>query len=465
MKHIGKYEITGLLGRGGMGLVFKVRLPLVGKTLALKLLRPVEHMLELLGEDEVKARFLEEARVMAGLRHPHIAQIWDFDEYEGWPFFTMEYACENLGTAIGESYRIEEPTRRIWPEKAMDYLSQVLDGLGRLHYAGIVHRDLKPYNVLFSDQEHVKIIDFGLSKVRGERPQQSPGGMKVGTPYYAAPEQEADPERAGVPADLYSAGVILYRLLTGVLPPEGGIPPGAPVFSGQVPPFDLAAPFEIFFRQCLAPAPGDRFLSAREMHDALEGLRQTWLKSRDQVCSLSEDELEALCGLEKRNSARGTLRSAPLKTGPVPAVQAFDLDGLDRPRNLFQASFQAMENGMVFASEHGLMWQASGSPYALTWSEAHDYVASLNSERLGGHTGWRLPTVEELCTLARTPEDPDSLCLPMVFDQAQRQLWSADRRTFMAAWLLNAGLGYVGWQDFTCPAWVRAVRTAPESAT
>lgn len=458
MRHIGKYRIIGLLGRGGMGQVFKVELPTVGRIMALKLLRPTEHMLDLLGKAEVRRRFLDEARVMAGLRHPHIAQIWDFDEHEGWPFFTMEYACENLGTAIGESYRIEEPTRRIWPDKAMSYLSQILDGLGRLHYAGIVHRDLKPYNILFSDQEHVKIIDFGLSRLRGERSQATPGGMKVGTPFYAAPEQEQDPERAGVPADLYAAGVIFYRMLTGVLPPEGGIRQGRPVFSEQAPAFDLSAPFEGFFRRVLAPAPADRFASALEMRAALEALHVQWRASREQICTLDEAELQALCGVGGVSSRQGApLRRTPVKTGPVPPTVAFDLDTLARPLHPGRSVFEPLGTELVRDAGNSLLWQASGSPYPLTWEQAQAYVAACNQEQFGGRDTWRLPTVDELCTLARTPEHADSLCLPPAFDQTQRQLWSADRRTFVAAWLLNAGLGFVGWQDFTCPAWVRAV--------
>lgn len=458
MRHIGKYRIIGLLGRGGMGQVFKVELSKVGRVMALKLLRPTEHMLDFLGKEEVARRFLDEARVMASLRHPHIAQIWDFDEHEGWPFFTMEYACENLGAVIGENYRIEDPTRRIWPDKAMSYLSQILDGLGRLHYAGIVHRDLKPYNILLGDQEHVKIIDFGLSRLRGERPQTTPGGMKVGTPFYTAPEQEEDPERAGVPADLYAAGVIFYRMLTGVLPPEGGIREGRPVFAEQAPAFDLSAPFEAFFRRALAPAPADRFASALKMRAALAALHEQWRVSLEQICTLDEHELEVLCGIRGATStAPATLRGTPVKTGPVPPTKAFALDGLARPLHPGPSVFEPLGTELVRDPHHGLLWQTSGSPYPLTWQQAHAYVAACNQEHFGGRDTWRLPTVDELCTLARTPEHADSLCLPPVFDQTQRQLWSADRRTFVAAWLLNAGLGFVGWQDFTCPAWVRAV--------
>ena len=105
MRRIGRYEIVGLLGQGGMSVVYKVRLPLIQKVEALKLFRPHPNLMALLGEEEIKKRFLAEARIIASLRHPHIVDIKDFDEVEGRPFFLMDYYCNNLGLLIGESYQ------------------------------------------------------------------------------------------------------------------------------------------------------------------------------------------------------------------------------------------------------------------------------------------------------------------------------------------------------------------------
>jgi serine/threonine protein kinase len=193
MKKIGKYEVCGLLGKGGMGTVYKVRMPVVGKVVALKLFRPHPNLVTLLGEEETRRYFVKEAITMAGLRHPNIVAIWDFHGSKDLTFFVMEYFCNNLGLIIGETYRVEEPSRIVSVDKAIDYTRQILVGLSRLHQAGIIHRDIKPYNILVTDQNTVKITDFGLSKLRGED-FGKPSNLMVGSPYYAAPEQEEDPK-------------------------------------------------------------------------------------------------------------------------------------------------------------------------------------------------------------------------------------------------------------------------------
>lgn len=479
MKHIGKYEILGLLGKGGMGHVYKVRLPRVNKILALKLLRPVDHMLDLLGKDAVVQHFLHEARIMASLRHPHIAQIWDYDEHQSWPFFTMEYACENLGAAIGESYRVEEPTRKLWPDKAVRLTLETLDALARLHHAGIVHRDLKPYNLLLTSQERVKLIDFGLSRLRGENalflanPEAMPKNMKVGTPFYAAPEQEDDPDNVDARADLFAAGVLFFRLLTGLLPPEGGLVRGAEVFTPDETSPVLAGPWEDFFYKALAPAPQDRFVSAVEMRDELNGLFAHWHENMHQACSLppeleeasptpsTDDEaaLRNFCPVPQGPLETHPLRGNPIKTGPLSASQAFGLDTLARPTSSVSPEFVTLARTpeILHDAAHGLFWQQAGSPYPDTWEQAQAYVRRLNETAFAGLEHWRLPTVEELTTLVRVPEHDHAACLPPLFNPGQRLLWSADRRSFVAAWTLNVGLGFVGWQDFTCRAWVRAV--------
>jgi serine/threonine-protein kinase len=219
MKKIGKYEICGLLGKGGMGRVYKVRIPLIGKVVALKLLWPHPVLMHLMGEEKVKSDFVTEAETMASLRHPHIVSVWDFHDSDELTFFVMEYYCNNLGLMMGETYRVEEPSRPLSVDKAIHYSRQVLRGLSRLHEAKIIHRDIKPYNMLITDEDTIKISDFGLSKLRGES-FRGPSNLKVGSPYYAAPEQEEDPDQVDARADIYPVGVMLYRMLTGSLPIE-----------------------------------------------------------------------------------------------------------------------------------------------------------------------------------------------------------------------------------------------------
>lgn len=190
MKKIGRYEIVGRLGQGGMSSVYKARAPLTGRIVALKILKPRNEIFaELVGEERLKKMFLEEARIMGEISHSHVAKVLDCDVADGVPFIVLEYFAHMLGTTIGEGYHIEKDTRVIDGSKCCRYLSQILLGLERLHFAGVVHRDLKPGNLMITDDNRIKLIDFGLSKVHGEETFSIPG-MQVGTPYYAAPEQK-----------------------------------------------------------------------------------------------------------------------------------------------------------------------------------------------------------------------------------------------------------------------------------
>ncbi|HHO46856.1 MAG TPA: serine/threonine protein kinase, partial [Desulfobacteraceae bacterium] len=221
-RRIGRYTITGILGHGGMGTVYRAVMPTTNRTVALKLLNPSEPLVALLGMPALRDMFSAEVLTMARLRHPHIADIRDF-AYDGKnPFYTMEYYCANLGMMIDEKFTLESPTRRIPPDKVLAWGAQILDGLGCMHSAGVVHRDIKPQNMLVTDQNTIKICDFGMSLDMEEDTGPSAQGMRVGTPYYAAPEQTADPDRADERSDLFSTGVLLYRLLTGELPAMKG---------------------------------------------------------------------------------------------------------------------------------------------------------------------------------------------------------------------------------------------------
>lgn len=457
-----------------MGAVYKARLPELGKIVALKLLDPVEHMVDLLGMDAVKQQFVEEARLMARLSHPNLSAVWDLDEDEtGRPYFVLEYACHNLGGVMGESYRVEEPSRKLRAEKAFRYMRQTLRGLARMHYAGVVHRDIKPFNLLLSDQDTVKIIDFGLSKLRGEVDADHPAGMKIGSPYYASPEQEDDPSVAGPPADLYAVGVTLYRMLSGRLPHGDvgrcgfGLPQGQEPDAGDEDGLSREAPLkqevlsdalysqcEEFFRLALAPDPKDRFQSADSMLGALDAFEVRWRQEVEAICSVPESWLE-----EPEQAAESTtVRSAPVKTGPRAALESFGLDHLGRPQVTQRPLFEPKAD-IVRDPAAGLVWQRAGSPFPVSWDEAQEYAAMLDESRFAGMHGWRLPTVPELVRLLDRAGELRDYCMDPLFDHEQRYLWSADRRTFTQAWMVNAAMGYVDRADMTCRLWVRAVCT------
>jgi serine/threonine protein kinase len=443
MKRIGKYEIRGLLGRGGMSKVFKVQIPVVDKILALKILDPDPLLVRLVGLETLRELFLSEARKMAGLRHPNIVDIWDFDEAAGRPFYTMDYYFNSLGTIIGESRHPDKPTRVIPLDKAIRFTRQTLLGLARLHHADIIHRDIKPFNLLVTDQECIRICDFGLSKLRGEK-FPGPPHLKVGSAWYASPEQEQDADNVDVRADLYSTGIVLYRMLTGSLPYPESIPPS------RVNP-DLDESWDEFIARSVDAEPSRRFASADAMLAGLEHLDYTWQQRKERMCALGEPRPR------RQETRKRHPRHLPLKTDPRHGRAVFGLDELWRPLEYRQSEFRADTAELITDPDAGLTWQRSGSAYQMTWRQAHRYIAYLNGQQFAGCRQWRLPTVDELISLLREVPHGTDLCIAPIFDLRQRSLWSADRRSFTAAWYVNGELGFVGWQDFSGYHCVRAV--------
>ncbi len=449
MKRIGRYIVRGLLGRGGMSRVYKAEIPRIGKIVALKRLDPHPLLAALVGADRVRDWFVAEALTLARLDHPHIVAIRDFDEAEGVPFYIMDYFFSNLGQLIGETRRVEEPTRPVRLDRAIAILRETLAGLACLHHHGIVHRDIKPFNLLLDDQDRVRIGDFGLSRLRGETVG-TPQGLKVGSPWYAAPEQEASPDRADARADLYAVSVTFYRMLTGRLPSDP-LPPPAEHNS------DLDEAWNGFIRRGLARDPDGRWPDAAAMLAALDALDRGWQARQEAICRLPEAPPPA-----RPDPAAPPLRlrSLPIKIDPGPARAAFGLDRLWRPADYIPDRFTALPDGTVRDIVSGLIWQQSGSPYPLSWAAAQAYAREMDRRRLAGRGGWRLPTTPELISLLRpTPHGRDFCAVPL-FDRRQRTLWSADRRSFAAAWFADAELGFVGWRDVGGGCHARAVCSA-----
>jgi serine/threonine protein kinase len=446
VKKIDKYEISGLLGKGGMGVVYKARVPVIGRVVALKLLAPHPMLVELLGKEAIRRSFVTEAMTMASLRHPHIAAVWDFHDSDDLTFFVMEYYCNNLGLMIGETYRVEGPSRVLSVDKAIHYTRQVLVGLLRLHQAEIIHRDIKPYNILITDEDRVKITDFGLSKLRGET-FRGPPNLRVGSPYYAAPEQEEDPDQVDARADIYPVGVMLYRMLTGALPIE-------PLKKLSQSNSDLDPDWDAFIDQAISGARENRFASVKHMLDSLDALNLAWEEKKEKACQMPQ-----MLTL-KRSPAQKTkkrLRAQGVKVAPRKARKVFEVDKLWRPIRYIANDLQLNPEGTVTDRSNSLAWQQAGSDYPLSWHEAQKYIEQLNHGCFAGRASWRLPTVNELISLITEIPQAADLCVEPIFDQAQRWLWSSDRRSFVAAWYVSLDLGYVSWQDFTCYYFVRAV--------
>src|SRR5262245_45149152 len=213
-------EILELLGHGGMGIVYKARQPRLDRFVALKLL-PQEA-----GRDPAFAeRFAREARALARLAHPSIVTVYDFGESDGRFYLLMEFVDGvNLRHLLREG--------RLKPAEALKIVPQVCEALQYAHEQGVVHRDIKPENILLDRKGHVKIADFGLAKLLGQKAAASAltGSRQVmGTPHYMAPEQWERPLAVDHRADIYSLGVVFYEMLTGELPLGRFAPPSQKV--------------------------------------------------------------------------------------------------------------------------------------------------------------------------------------------------------------------------------------------
>jgi serine/threonine-protein kinase len=207
----------------------------------------------------------------------------------------------------------------------------------------------------------------------------------------------------------------------------------------------------------MARAAKDRFSDATTMKQALESLYQGWRDQLAEACRGVDDLTTGPLSVDP-----GGLRSVPIKVGTRDARARFALDSLWRPERLTDRdvkTYATHADGTVVDAATGLQWQRVGSEYPVTWTDAHAYVADINTLGFAGASDWRLPTVDELVSLLERPPEMRDLCLPPVFDPSRSILWTSDRKSYTAAWFVSAALAFVGWQDCSCRFHVRAVRT------
>ncbi|HEV3345318.1 MAG TPA: tetratricopeptide repeat protein [Pirellulales bacterium] len=198
------YTPEFLLGRGGMGVVFRARHLRLNRTIALKMMLAGAYA----GPRE-RERFLREAEAVASLRHPNVVQVYDVGDHEGRPFFTMEFV--EGGSLAHRLTGVPQPARQ-----AAQLLATLAEAVESAHQGGIVHRDLKPANILLTADGTPKVSDFGLARRLDGEPGLTRTGTVVGTPSYMAPEQvQGRSDELGPATDTYALGAIFYELLTG----------------------------------------------------------------------------------------------------------------------------------------------------------------------------------------------------------------------------------------------------------
>src|ERR1039458_2167686 len=259
----GRYRVIGLLGRGGMGEVYRASDLMLGQSVALKFLPP-----EASSNPRLLERFQGEVRVARQVSHPNVCRVYDIGEIEGMPFLSMEYVDgEDLAGLLHRIGRLPE-------DKALVTARQLCAGLQAAHDRGVIHRDLKPQNIMMNKRGQVVIMDFGLAAIAD---QLTGAEVRNGTPAYMAPEQLKGAE-VTARSDIYALGLVLYEIFTGKRPFDGqsvkqlleqqesGHLPNMTSGTAEV---DRAV--EKAIRRCLEPDPAKRPSSALAVAAAFPG--------------------------------------------------------------------------------------------------------------------------------------------------------------------------------------------------
>jgi serine/threonine-protein kinase len=266
---LGKYQIRGVLGRGAMGTVYDGWDPVIGRRVAIKTVRLLDH-----SDPEAQEgleRFKREAQAAGRLSHPNIVGVYDYGETEETAYIVMEFV---EGQSLKERLDARE---RFAVAETVRIMEQILAGLQFSHDSGVVHRDIKPGNVMLAKGGRVKLADFGIARIESSVMTQD--GTMLGTPAYMSPEQLMA-QAVDARSDLYAAGVVLYQLLTGERPFEGGLTAIIHKALNTVPPrpseISVTAPaaLDAVVARAMSKRPSDRYPDAdafaRALRDAFE---------------------------------------------------------------------------------------------------------------------------------------------------------------------------------------------------
>jgi serine/threonine-protein kinase len=309
---LGKYSVSEVLGKGSMGVVYKGFDPHIRRTVALKTIRK-----ELVDEEQAAtllARFRNEAQAAGRLSHPGIVGVYEWGEAGDLAFLAMEYV---EGNSLRD-YFIRG--KRFDGANTVSVMAQLLDALNYAHEQGVWHRDIKPANIIIMGNGKLKVADFGIARIETSNLTQT--GAVMGTPGYMAPEQYRGPS-VDWRSDLFSAGVVLYQLLTGTRPFTGTAESIAykichvePVPPSEADPERCTTQFDAVTMRALAKQPADRFETAAAFRDALLAAHAAPLNP-----ALSEDTIisELIRPSERREASPVTHPSGGSAPASTPA--------------------------------------------------------------------------------------------------------------------------------------------------
>ena len=270
LEQLGKYRIDSVLGKGAMGTVYKAFDPNIARTVALKTIRK-----ELFGDSqhaELVSRFKNEAQAAGRLMHPNIVGVYDYGEDDGSAYIAMEFV---EGTPLNTLLAAQTPRDL---SHSLGWMRQLLSALEYAHSKGVVHRDIKPANLLITADDKVKVTDFGVARLDSSTLTQT--GSMIGTPSYMSPEQFCG-ELIDGRSDVFSAGIVLYQLLTGERPFSGSATMVMQQILNQTPVapsslnLALDPALDSVIARALAKRPGERYPSAQAFLDDLEALLGT----------------------------------------------------------------------------------------------------------------------------------------------------------------------------------------------
>ncbi|HQY62167.1 MAG TPA: protein kinase [Polyangiaceae bacterium] len=267
----GRYKVERVLGQGGMAMVVAARHLELDELVAIKVILPGRA-----SSPDARERFAREARAAVKIKSEHVARVMDVGPLEdGTPYMVMEYLD-------GEDFAaVLERRKKIPAAEAIHYALQITDALTEAHSLGIIHRDVKPANLFLAKKRNrpptVKVLDFGISKVELHDRRRTETKEILGSPWYMAPEQLKSATSVDRRSDIWSLGVILYELVTGEVPFDGGSMTEVivKVLHDPVPRRDLPEHLEAVIQRCLAKDPNDRYDSMNQVTAALRALVDT----------------------------------------------------------------------------------------------------------------------------------------------------------------------------------------------